>query len=296
MPPNRIGTGTIVGDLKVAYHTCSCGFPPIPVLLMPHEDGERLRDLCQLLEDSPNGVAHAQFQVLPDNYPRRTLRRRLCQAIALNLSGIGILYGIIQCFSVEVGAEFLAAEIAATDRGIPCMCIDVDLNRFWSRLGSALLPTPCNLAQSLLAWLAFPRVFFRVLFPARGSVDVVGSAVLHAASFPFRTWFAFILAGFCASFVTHQILSLCGYGAEQAAEATGTIKAKDRDIAQEWIIFAIEMYMLPRIYDAVAASRDEVMYQSIVAKSREKSAQRIVVVVGAAHANGILERARTRGL
>jgi len=294
LPVNRIGGGSMMGDLKVAFHTCSCGFPPIPVLLLPQEDGNKLRELCD--GDSQAGKPSAEFEILADSYPRRTLRRRLCQAIALMGTGIGILYGIIQCCSVEVGAEFLAAEIAATARGISCVCIDVDLNRFWSRLGSALLPTPCNLGRSLLAWLAFPRVFFRILFPARGSVDVLGSMVLHAASFPLRTWAAFILAGFCASTVTSKILELIGSGAERAGEETGVVKEEDRDAVQAWIMLGIEMYMLPQIYDAVAASRDEAMYQSIVAKAERHNSKRMVVVVGAGHANGILERTRTRGL
>lgn len=163
-------------------------------------------------------------------------------------------------------------------------------------MGSALLPTPCNLGRSLLAWMAFPRVFFRVLFPARGSIDVVGSMVLHVLSFPLRTWVAFFLAGFCASSVTSKILELAGSGAERTAETTGVVKEEDRDAVQAWIMLGIELYMMPRIYDAVAASRDEAMYQSIVAKCHEHGWKRMVVVVGAGHANGILERTRTRGL
>jgi len=265
----------------------------VPLLLLPQTEGERLRSFCR--QPGAPSVS-AEFRVMPDAYPRRTLRRRLCQAFALMFSGIGILYGVIQCFAVEVGAEFLAAEQAAHARGIPCTCIDVDLNRFWSRLGAAVLPSPCNLFSSLCAWLAFPRVLFRVLFPPRGNVDVIGSMFLHGASFPLRTWVAFVLAGFCASTVTNKILELFGSGAERAAEQTGAVSKEDRDIVQAYIMLAIEMYMLPQIYDAVAASRDEAMYQSIVTKSRERAARRLVVVVGAGHANGILQRARTLGL
>jgi len=278
----------MLGDLRVALSTCSCGFPPIPVLLLPRDEGERLAARCAA------GAAHAELKVLADGYPRRTLRRRLCQACALVFSGIGVLYGVIQCFDVEVGAEFLAAELAAAARGIPCTCIDVDLNRFWSRLGAAVLPTPCNLARSLLAWLAFPRVCFQVLFPPRGNVDVLGSMVLHATSFPLRTWVAFIIAGFCASFVTKHLLLLFGFGVEQAGEGAGVVSKEDRDAVQAWIMLGVEMYMMPQVYDAVAASRDEAMYHSIVEKGRR--ARRFVAVVGAGHANGILQRARTLGL
>lgn len=55
-------------------------------------------------------------------------------------------------------------------------------------------------------------------------------------------------------------------------------------------------YMLPQIYDAVAASRDESMYQSMVHKIQNFAAERVVVVVGAGHANGILQRVQQSGL
>jgi len=296
LPVHRVGGGSVTGDLKVAMSTWNCGFPPVPLLLLPHSEGEKLKDMCQQAGGGSVPPVAAEFQILPDSYPRRTLRRRLCQAFALMFSGIGILYGVIQCFAVEVGGEFLAAEIAAQKRNIPCTCIDVDLNRFWSRLGMAVLPTPCNLFNSLWAWLAFPRVFFRVLFPPRGNVDVIGGMFLHGASFPLKTWVAFIIAGFCASTVTNKILELFGFAAEQGAEKTGAVSKEDRDVAQAYIMLLIEMYMLPQIYDAVAASRDEAMYQSILSKGRSFGARRMVVVVGAGHANGILQRARGQGL
>jgi len=118
--------------------------------------------------------------------------------------------------------------------------------------------------------------------------------VLHAISFPFCTWVAFILAGFCSSFVTNHLLEWFGFGIEQAGESTGVVDKEDREVVQTWIMFAIEMYLLPQIYDAVAASRDEAMYLSIVEQSCGRD--RSVVVVGAGHANGILQRARSRGL
>jgi hypothetical protein len=291
LPLDRIGGGSLMGDLRVAFNTCSCGFPPIPVMLVPNEEGEKMRKLCRSGTDA--GTAHAEMDVLADDFPRRTLRVRLCQACALMFSGIGILYGIIQCFQVEVGAEFLAAETAALARNIPCACIDVDLNRFWSRLGLAVIPHPWNILMSLLSWLAFPRVCFQFLFPPHGNVDVLGSMVLHAISFPFCTWVAFIFAGFCSSFNTNHLLELFGFGIEQAGESTGVVAKEDRQVVQTWIMFAIEMYLLPQVYDAVAASRDEAMYLSILKQNR---GHRSVVVVGAGHANGILQRARSRGL
>jgi len=291
LPLGRIGGGTIWGDLRVASSTCNCGFPSIPVLLVQQSEGERLRQLCE-----KKAFTNAEFEVLEDNYPRRTLRRRLCQGCALMFSGIGILYRIIECFSVEVGAEFMAAEIAAHRNNIPCVCVDVNLNRFWGRLGAAVLPTPCNIMSSLLAWLAFPRVFFQVLYPPRGNVDVIGSIFLHVASFPLRVWAAFFLAAYCASSVTSKILELIGMVGTEGAVETGVVKEEDRQAMQDWVMLGIEFYLFPQVYLAVAASRDEAMYRNIVQKSRERDSRRMVVVVGAGHANGILQCVRERGL
>mmetsp|Transcript_73513 Transcript_73513/g.129760 ORF Transcript_73513/g.129760 Transcript_73513/m.129760 type:complete len:558 (+) Transcript_73513:71-1744(+) len=291
LPLGRIGAGSLLGDLRIACNTCECGFPRIPVLLLPKDEGERILELVRT-QQRPT----AEITVMDDHYPRRTLRRRLCQDAALILSGIGVLYGIIQCFQVEVGAEFLAAELAAKANGIRCVCIDVDLNRFWSRLGWAVLPTPCNLFNSLVSWLAFPRLAFQFLFPPRSSVDVFGGMFLHGASFPCKTWISFILAGVCASFITSSILKLVGSGAELSAEETGVVKKEDREAAQAYIMLAIQMYLLPQVYDAVAASRDEAMYESMVKKCRQFASKRLVVVVGAGHANGILQRVRSSGL
>jgi hypothetical protein len=281
LPLARIGgSPTTWGDVKVAMKTGSCGFPPIPVGLITKTDGDQL---VKAFEESSSTTA--KLEVRSDHYPRRTLRRRLCQACALMFSGIGILYGIIQCFAVEVGGEFLAAEVAALAKGIPCVCVDSNLNQFWTRLGEAVVPTPCNIMDSILSWMAFPRIAFQVLFPPRRNIDVMGSIVLHAKSFSLRTWVAFCLAGYCASFVTSHILALFSNGAERAVEQTGAVEAKDRSAAQTWIALILQLYMLPQVYAAVAAARDEVMYKSIVAKGRENASSRMVVVVGAGHSN-----------
>jgi pheromone shutdown protein TraB len=296
LPITRVGGGSLKGELRTWLQTCDCGFPPIPLLLLHHDEGTRLRETIKRV--GPSG-ASAEFEVRSDNWPRRTLRRKVCQGVALFGSGIGILYGVIQCLAVEVGGEFLAAEIAAAAKRIPCVCIDVDLDRFWSRLGGAVLPTPRNLGSSLVAWLAFPRIAARLLFPPQENVDVPGGMVLHLMSFPLRTWIAFGLAGACASFVTTNILQFFSAGAEHAAEGAGVVhveKESDRENNQALLMLAIEMYMMPRIYDAVAASRDMAMYLSIVKNCRRLNARRVVVVAGAGHANGILHLVRTRGL
>jgi hypothetical protein len=291
LPMSRIGQASLWGDVKTAFKSTSCGFPPIPGMLVTQSDSE------QLLKAIEAGTAvSAKLEVLNDSYPRRTLRRRLCQSCALVFSGIGILYGVIQCFAVEVGGEFLAAEISANKMGIPCACIDSDINRFWEQLRDALCCSPQNLLDALLAWLAFPRILFQALFPPRGNIDVIGSIFLHAKSFAFRTWFAFILAGWAASTVTSHILTALSDGAERGAEMTGAVKKEDRYAAQTYIALILQLYMLPRVYYAVAATRDLVMYRSLLAKSRENASSRMVVVVGAGHANGIIKLARTHGL
>jgi len=295
LPAQRIGTGQLWHELRVAFLTRTCCDPTIPVLLLPRDHGKWLRMHCGTVEGVA-GAAHATFQILHDDYPRRSLSLRVCQACALMLSGIGILYGVINCFSVEVGGEFLQASRTASANNIPCVCIDVDMNRFWSRVGMSLIPTPTNLFNIFVSWLAFPRRLFQVLFPTRGSVDVVGLTILHVASFPLKTWAVFFLAVLCSDIILSYILQAVGSVAERGAEAAGAVTSNHRLEAQYWIMLLIELYALPQIYDSVAASRDEAMYQAIVTKSRECEARRSVVVVGAAHANGILTRVRTRGL
>eukprot|EP00435_Cladocopium_sp_Y103_P041457 s2442_g11.t1 len=292
-------------EIRYACTTGNCALPSVPLLLLRQECGEQLIRLRQ----SGRRVT-AQFTVKEDGVRPRSLPKKLCQECALIFSGIGaagthllellcvetILYGIIQCFSVRVGAEFLAADSAARDLGIRCVCIDVDLDRFWSKLGWAVLPTPCNLLNSLMSWIAFPRILFQFLFPPFGRVDALGSTLLHLGSFSFRVWISFLLAGLCASLVTSSILRLFSSGVEVTAESAGVVEEEDRSLAQTYIILAIEMYMLPQIYDAVAASRDESMYQSMVKKCKDFAAERLVVVVGAGHANGILQRALIGGI
>merc|ERR1719464_74804 len=136
----------------------------------------------------------------------------------------------------------------------------------------------------------------RMLFPPRGNVDVLGSTLLHLASFPIRNWVAFVLAGLASSMVLSTLLTSFGHAAEQGAEKAGAVSSKDSDDVQLYIQLLMELYLFPQVYWAVAASRDEAMYRSIVAKSRQSQAQRLVVVVGAGHANGILQHARTHGL
>lgn len=62
------------------------------------------------------------------------------------------------------------------------------------------------------------------------------------------------------------------------------------------VFVCLSRYLLPQVYDALVASRDEAMYRKMVRKCKELAADSLVVVVGAGHANGILQHVRQRGL
>eukprot|EP00403_Amphidinium_massartii_P020981 CAMPEP_0178395970 /NCGR_PEP_ID=MMETSP0689_2-20121128/13492_1 /TAXON_ID=160604 /ORGANISM="Amphidinium massartii, Strain CS-259" /LENGTH=560 /DNA_ID=CAMNT_0020016639 /DNA_START=60 /DNA_END=1742 /DNA_ORIENTATION=- len=292
LPIARIGQDSLMGELKVAKRVRSCGYPPIPLLLLPKSEGDGLITTCR----EGAQALEVELAVKEDNYPRRTLPRRLCQTCAVACSGIAILYGVMECFAVDAGEEFLAAEVTAREIEVPCVCIDVDLDRLCSRVGALLLPTPCNIARAVRAWLAFPRVVFQVLFPPRHQIDVIGASVLHALSFRWKTWFAFSIASLCAGGVLACILVLFSNGVSGAAQGAGAVKEKDAEEFQAWLMLAVEAYVFPRLHEAVAASRDEAMYRGIVNKASQHQSSRSVAVVGAAHANGILEYIRVHGL
>lgn len=292
MPQQRLGVVTLTMDLKVALRARSLSLPSAPLFLLSHEDGEPLR---RALLDQPGSV-HIDLQVLEDTYPRRSVARQLCQTMVLVLSGLIVLYEIVECCSVDVGGEFMAAERAAAAQQIPCQCIDVDTDRLCARIWMLVRPTPRNIAGSLLGWLAFPRSIVKVCFPACNEVDVLGSFFLHLKSFRRRTWCAFLVATICSAAIANFTLLALSTGTASAAEGSGAVDHSSVEDAQAYIMLGIEAYVMPRLYEAVSASRDEAMYQSIVTNAREHSARRLVVVVGAAHANGILRRARERGL
>lgn len=284
----RVGIDNFSQDVRTAVRFKRCGYPPIPLLLVP-------RDPCLRLVQQPREDAEINFEVLMDDYPRRSFQRKLCQNVGLLLSGMGVLYYVIECFNVDAGLEFLQAEVVAKQRGLPCVCIDVDDNALCSNVSKMLKPTPSNLYKSLRAWLMFPRVLMReLLFPAPEKIDLVGTTLLQVASFNGRTAIAMLMAATVASGVVGLVLMLVGWlGADVADGVVGNI---DKTDLMTKISLAIQLYCMPRLYEAVAASRDESMYQAIVAKAKEHGSRRLVAVVGAAHANGILERARNRGL
>merc|ERR1719469_83468 len=103
-------------------------------------------------------------------------------------------------------------------------------------------------------------------------------------------------AALCAGGFLGGMLMLFSSSAASAAGGAGIVSGDDLSAVTSYIMLAVELYAFPRLYEAVAASRDEAMYQGIVAKAGEHQASRLVVVCGAAHANGILSRVRARGL
>jgi len=296
LPGQRLGvmSGHLLGELKIAVQTRSLGFPPIPLVMVTAADGKKLTQLSATSKE--NSSAQVEFEVMEDHYPRRTLKRGLCQACLLYSSGIGILYGIVRCFKVEVGGEFMAAEEAATDQGKPCVCIDFDMNRLWSRLLKVTAPTPSNICRIVWSWLAVARVVFRMLFPPPEYVDNLGSMVLHAKAFPLRNWLAFTIAGFGSSSVSSSVLTVLSAGATDAAVDVNAVDKSSSDYFQVWLLNAAILYLFPCLYEAVLASRDEAMYLGICSKARSLGAKRMVAVTGAAHTNGILQRCRDRGL
>ncbi|CAL1139502.1 unnamed protein product [Cladocopium goreaui] len=159
LPAGRLGNESLLTDLRVATRARNMGYPPIPVLMMSQNSSQ------QLMAKLQTATVQGSFQVLPDDFPRRTLRRRICQEMAFALSGIWLLYGVMECFQVDAGDEFLAAEREAQRRQLPCLCIDLDMDRLCSRFAAAAIPYPQNLLASLRAWLSVPRHALRICFP-----------------------------------------------------------------------------------------------------------------------------------
>jgi len=275
----------------MACLTRSLSFPPIPCFLLKKSDGERLEKLA-----TSSRPIDAEFKVMPDHYPRRTICRHMCQTCLLCCSGISILYGIVRCFNVKVGEEFFAAEKTASEQKVPCVCIDSDVNQICRRVRQVVIPTPKNLLRVVWSWLALPRCALLICFPRIDSVDTLGSLPLHAKSFPLKTWAAFIIAGFSASTVSTFVLNFLSGEAVNAAVHANVVGEKHSQDFQVMLLNLFMLYMAPCLYEAVLVSRDEAMYQGICARARSSEARCLVAVTGAAHTNGILQRCRERGL
>ena len=88
-----------IASIAEACSACSCQFPKVPVLLLKQQQGEELIEFCR------SGRRVTVHFTVKEDPKMRSLPRKLCQECAAIFSGIGVLYTVIQCFKVRVGAE-----------------------------------------------------------------------------------------------------------------------------------------------------------------------------------------------
>lgn len=112
LPSRPVGEEDMWQDLKVAMRTHNFGYPQIPVLVLPHTAGMKLHEACLTGQDE----VHGKFEVLGHDHPWRTFRRRVGLECAFALSGVSILYGVVDCLGGESGTEFIKAEAIATEK------------------------------------------------------------------------------------------------------------------------------------------------------------------------------------
>lgn len=292
--------GNILHQMRHAWRMGSCALPPVPCFLVNYSDGE------ELLRAMRHDKVQTNFFVRhrPDMVPH-TLLRNLCQLCVIISSGVGILYGLIRCAGIEVGGEFLAANAEAKRLKKPFVLVDVSMDDLGGALRRALVPWPRNLFAAVRLWMALPRWIVRnVWFPASNMIDICGVMLWLLCRFKLRTWLAFIVSGFAAATVASFVLTVPGKAVSAGMVAAGH-EASANDVEKLFPI-ALQLYLLPRIFEGLVNQRDEAMFQSITAEIRRRSecyvkgevdgpAQSFVVVVGAAHVNGILSRMYQQG-
>merc|ERR1719484_2761 len=100
-----------------------------------------------------------------------------------------------------------------------------------------------------------------------------------------------MIATLVASVVISMVLYLPGMMAGAGARAGGA-SASTADLIIEGVTLSLEAYLLPRICDAMLIQRDQSMFDEITKEVHTLGADRLLVVVGAMHVNGILRRAR----
>lgn len=274
------------GGLLRSFHNCCCltrtvALPSIPTFLIKEEIGDGA-----LVE------TFLKTNEVPKPY---SFWKKLCRAVVMTVSGIGILYGVIRKAGVSVGHEFLTADAESEKLGIPCVCIDISVSNLGQRLRKELCPSPKNLLTSILFLASRPRrTFSRVLFPVRG-LDIVAAMLWAFARFRVRTWLAFFVAAFLTGLVVTFIMYIPGYFVKKASDHIGPSDFGDN--FEQYFPLACELYILPAIYRGLLDQRDEQMYRAIAAQvRRRRSKKTFVAVVGAAHVNGIIARGRSRGL
>merc|ERR1719235_2799019 len=102
-----------------------------------------------------------------------------------------------------------------------------------------------------------------------------------------------MVASGVASAVISMVLQLPGMVAGAGARAGGA-SSSTSDLIIEVVTLALEAYLLPRICDAMLIQRDQSMFDEVTKEAHSLGADRLLVVVGAMHVNGILRRSRER--
>jgi len=264
--------------------------PNIPGFLVPAQ---------YLAEDQQGkqieGTVNAELVPL-----QSSLGRTICRGTIMLLSGISVLYGIIRLAGVEVGGEFLISDKIAREKNIPLVTIDMSITRLGRRLGQQLLPRPRNIWYIITAWLAFPRIFLSWLcLPMTHKVDLFLSMAWGFGRFRIRTWAAFLIAILISTSIIVGVFFSISEAAKVSVEKAGGNSPESKEYAELialLIPLSIQAYLYPAVYQALLESRNEQMYRGLVAQIRNRpKATKFMVVIGAAHANGMIERCYDRG-
>eukprot|EP00397_Hematodinium_sp_SG-2012_P023138 GEMP01024020.1.p1 GENE.GEMP01024020.1~~GEMP01024020.1.p1 ORF type:complete len:727 (+),score=124.97 GEMP01024020.1:172-2352(+) len=219
-------------------------------------------------------------------------------------TGVGVMYGLIRMAGCKVGQEFIIADRLAHERGKVLATIDMGVGRLGHQLLQRLIPYPSNLWYMLTAWAAVPRTLFTWIFlPQMHKLDLALNMIWGFARFKLRTWVAFILGAGIASLIMYGIIKLVQVAIISGVEASATAAGSSQQFAKsvsEWVgiglVLGLIMYAFPVIYKGLLDSRDEQMYRGAVAQIRLRpNASKFVIVIGAAHTNGMIRRMYQRG-
>jgi len=281
-----IGTGGLIESFKTLWQVGTVRHPTIPTFLVKDENAKiNSGDLIS---------ANLKYDRVPPPY---SFWKKLCRTCVITCSGIGVLYGVIRWVGVKVGGEFLAADEEARKLDKPLVCIDISIGTLGAKLKEELLPYPRHILKNILWWMSIPRMLLtRILFPLQG-LDLPAQMIWAFCRFQIRTWIGFVLAGIVTTLLLSFIISIPGYFVDKAASAGG-----HEDVGRNFDKFfplMLEIYIFPAIYWGLLDHRDEKMYRQIcsqVRRSYPRGKRTYVAVVGAAHINGILARAKKRGM
>lgn len=232
-----------------------------------------------------------------------TANKMWCRALVIYGSGLGILYGIIRLAGVKAGQEFVQADDLAKEKGKPCVTIDMSMDRLGRRICKSLWPTPKNILKYIIAWVSFTRIVLSWFFlPMAHKLDLALNMCMGFGRFKLRTWLAFLLGTICSSLLITGIVLGISYASAESARAASSGKSEEEqayiaNLVFQLVALGINLWFFPAIYYGLLDSRDEQMYRGIVAQVRARPhLKKFVVVIGAAHSNGILRRLRERGI